>query len=72
MKFIYIRITHYGANDVKSHVFFDDGENEPTNLTYEEGMRQLRLLERATGRCAEMEINAFDPAICTKTLCGWV
>lgn len=72
MKIMYISITHYGHPAMKPRVFFADGDNEYCDLSYEEGMRQLRQLEKIFGRCAELNVNEFDPAICTKTLYGWV
>ena len=72
MKQVYISITHYGLHTLEPHVFFTEGDNEYCDLSYEEGMRQLRLLEKALGRCAQLQINQFDPTICTKVLYGWV
>lgn len=72
MKQVYISITHYGLRTLEPHVFFTEGDNEYCDLSYEEGMRQLRLLEKALGRCAQLRINEFDPTICTKVLYGLV
>lgn len=72
MKQVYISITHYGLCGLKPHVFFAEGDNEYCDLSYEEGMRQLRLLEKALKRCAELRVNEFEPTICTKVLYGWV
>lgn len=72
MKNVYIAITHYGYHNLEPRVFFAEGDNEYCDLSYEEGMRQLRRLEKIFGRCAELSVNEFDPTICTKTLYGWV
>lgn len=43
-----------------------------TTISYEEGMKQLRQLEKRLGRTAKMTINQFDRAIAYKELYGFI
>jgi len=43
-----------------------------TRLSYEEGMKQLRQLEKRLGKMATMTINQFDRDIAYKELNGFI
>lgn len=43
-----------------------------TNISYEEGMKQLRQLEKLLGKPAQMKINRFDRKIAYKELYGFI
>ena len=43
-----------------------------TTISYEDGMKQLRQLEKRLGKPAEMKINQFDRNIAYKELYGFI
>lgn len=43
-----------------------------TTVSYEEGMKQLRQLEKRLGKPAQMTINQFDRTIAYKELHGYI
>lgn len=55
----------------RAHYYIDGMDNRSildAELTYKEAMNTLRRLEKMSGKLATLEINRFDPSICTKTL----
>ena len=43
-----------------------------TTISYEDGMKQLRQLEKRLGKPAQMKINQFDRNIAYKELYGFI
>ena len=43
-----------------------------TTISYEDGMKQLRQLEKRLGKPAQMKINQFDRDIAYKELYGFI
>lgn len=43
-----------------------------TTISYEDGMKQLRQLEKRLGKPAQMKINQFDRGIAYKELYGFI
>ena len=55
------------------HIYYNDKECNITrseDVSYEEGMTQLRRLEKLLHTTAKMTINQYDPRIAYKTLFG--
>ena len=58
-----------------ARLYYSDDElglDIATNLSYEEGMKQLRRLEKLLGKPAQMKINQFDREIAYKELYGYI
>jgi len=58
-----------------ARLYYSDDElglDIATNLSYEEGMKQLRRLEKLLGKPAQMKINQFDREIAYKELYGFI
>ena len=68
--FHYISIT-IAPNYHRAHYYIDGRDDESIldiELTYKEGMDILRRLEKMSGKLANLEVNQFDPSICSKAL----
>lgn len=58
-----------------SWLYYSDDELKleiATEISYEEGMKQLRQLEKRLGKPAKMRINEFDRDIAYKELNGFL
>lgn len=55
---------YYSDDDLKLEI--------STNISYKEGMKQLRKLEKLLGKPAQMTINQFDRNIAYKELHGYL
>lgn len=67
--FHYICIT-IAPNYTTAHYIIssDKGNDIDINLSYEEGMKVLRQLEKMSGKLASLNVNYYDRHICDKTL----
>ena len=57
-----------------AHLYYSDEElglEISTKLSYNDGMKQLRKLEKLLGKTATMTINQFDRSIAYKELYGF-
>ena len=75
-KYMAILITIYGNScDNNARLYYTDDElglEIATTISYEEGMTQLRQLEKRLGKPAQMKINQFDRNIAYKELYGFI
>ena len=75
-KFMSVRVTISNYPSLhNAYVAYSDDElgiDLHYDTTYENGMAQLRKLEKLLNRPAKLVINQFDPAISYKELYGFV
>lgn len=75
-KYMAITITICQGSSIQgAHLYYSDsdiGLEISTNLSYEDGMQQLRQLEKLLNRVASMTINEFNPEISYKRLYGYI
>lgn len=75
-KYMAVTITICNGSSIHgARLYYSDDElglEIATNISYEEGMKQLRQLEKRLGRPAEMKINQFDQEIAYKELYGFL
>jgi hypothetical protein len=75
-RFMSIRVTICEGSSIHgAHLYYSDDEaglELSTYVSYEEGMKQLRQLERLLKKPAQMTINEYDPAIAYKDLYGYI
>lgn len=58
-----------------AHVYYTDDELDielSHSVSYVEGMKQLRKLEKLLNKSAELIINPYDPTISYKELYGYI
>lgn len=58
-----------------AYLYYSDEElglEIATNISYKEGMKQLRQLEKRLGKPAKMTVNQFDRNIAYKELYGYI
>lgn len=58
----------WGVIDDKCNVVYSKAKT----LNYTDAMRELHKFERRLHKAPQLNINAYAPHICTKTLWGWV
>jgi len=64
-----------GSSIHGAQLYYSDDELEleiATTISYEEGMKQLRQLEKRLSKPAQMTINRFDRKIAYKELHGYL
>ena len=64
-----------GSSIHGAHLYYSDDElglEIATTISYEDGMKQLRQLEKRLGKPAQMKINQFDRGIAYKELYGFI
>lgn len=75
-KYMAVTITIYsGSCANRAHLYYSDDElglEISTAVSYEEGMKQLRRLEKHLDKPAQMRINQFDREIAYKELYGFI
>lgn len=75
-KFMAIRVTICEGSSLNSaHMYYSDAElglELSTHLSYTEGMKQLRQLEKRLNRLAQLTINQYNPTISYKNLSGYL
>lgn len=75
-KYMSVTITICKGSRLNGAYFYysDDelGLEIATQISYEEGMKQLRQLEKRLGKLAQMTINQFDRTIAYKELHGYI
>lgn len=75
-RFMAVRITICEGSSIHGgHIYYTDedaGLELSTNVSYEEGMTQLRNLEKLLHKSAEMTINQYNPEIAYKDLFGYI
>lgn len=76
MKYMAVTVTICkDSSACRAYLYCSDDElglEISTNISYEEGMKQLRQLEKLLGKPAEMRINQFNPNIAYKELRGFI
>lgn len=75
MKVMSITVNHdsiFPKYDNASIYYRDEETNFELSImvSYEEGMRELRKLEKRLNRVATLDVNRFNSYICTKQLAG--
>ena len=75
MKVMSIMVSHnsvYPQYNNASISYIDEEENFELNImvSYEEGMRELRKLEKRLNKIATLDVNRYNVHICTKQLVG--
>jgi hypothetical protein len=75
-KYMSVTITICSSSCINgAYLYYSDDElglEISTNISYEEGMKQLRQLEKRLGKPAKMKINQFDRGIAYKELYGYI
>ena len=75
-KYMAVTVTICNGSSIHgARLYYSDDElglEIATNISYEEGMKQLRQLEKRLGRPAQMKINQFDREIAYKELYGFI
>lgn len=75
-RFMAVRITICEGSSIHGgHIYYTDDEaglELSTNVSYEEGMIQLRKLEKLLHKSAEITVNRYDSAIAYKDLFGYI
>jgi len=64
-----------GSSTRRAHLYYSDDElglEISTTIPYENGMKQLRQLEKLLGKTAKLSINQFDRTIAYKELHGYI
>lgn len=64
-----------GSSIHGARVYYSDdklGIELSTNVSYDEGMKQLRKLEKLLNKSAKLVINHYDPTISYKELYGYI
>ncbi len=76
MKYMAVTVTICkDSSACRSYLYYSDEEQGleiATNISYEEGMKQLRKLEKLLGKPAQMRVNQFNPNIAYKELRGFI
>lgn len=75
--FVRVEVTSYGSNHKFNggYIGFIDhklGFQVHKNVSYEQGMRLLRKLEKRFGQVALPICNQFNPGICHKEISGFL
>ena len=75
-RYMSILITTFSnPSDNNARLYYADDElglEISTTISYEDGMKQLRKLEKRLGKPAQMKINEFDRDIAYKELYGFI
>ena len=75
-RFMAIKVTICEGSSIHGgHIYYTDddiGLELSTQVSYEEGMIQLRKLEKRLHKSAEMTINPYDSEIAYKDLYGYI
>lgn len=75
-KYMSVTVTICEGSSIHGARFYysDDelGLEIATNVSYEEGMKQLRQLEKRLNKAAELVVNQFDRSIAYKELGGFI
>lgn len=75
-RFMAIRVTICEGSSIHGgHIYYTDDEiglELSTKVSYEEGMTQLRKLEKRLHKPAIMSINPYDHEIAYKDLYGYI
>ena len=75
-RFMSVRVTiSEGSAIHRAHLYYTDDElglQLSTYVPYEEGMKQLRQLEKLLNRPAKLIINHYNPTIAYKELYGYI
>ena len=75
-RFMAVRVTNCEGSSIHGgHIYYTDDEiglQLSTNVSYEEGMNQLRKLEKLLNKSAEMTVSRYDPEIAYKELFGYI
>lgn len=75
-KYMAVTVTICNGSSINgARLYYTDDElglEIATNVSYEEGMKQLRQLEKLLGKPAQMKINQFDRDIAYKELYGFI
>lgn len=75
-RFMAIRVTICKGSSIHGgHIYYTDDEiglELSTTVSYEEGMAQLRKLEKRLRKPAEMTINQYNSEIAYKDLYGYI
>jgi len=75
-KYMAVTVTTGNNSCINSaYLYYSDEElglEIATVISYEEGMKQLRQLEKRLGKPAQMKINQFDREIVYKELYGFL
>ena len=64
-----------GSSIHGAHIYYTDDElgiELSTNVSYDEGMKQLRKLEKLLHKPAKMTVNQYDSEIVYKDLFGYI
>ena len=75
-RFMAVKITICEGSSLHGgHIYYTDDETGfelSTNVSYEEGMTQLRKLEKLLHKSAEMTANPYNSEIAYKDLFGYI
>ena len=75
-KFMAVRVTICKGSSIHgAHLYYTDAElglEIATSISYEDGMNQLRKLEKMLNKPAKLIINEFNPTIAYKDLYGYI
>ncbi len=75
-KYMAVTVTIYSGSCANgARLYYSDDElglEIATTISYEEGMKQLRRLEKLLGKSAQIKINQFDRNIAYKELYGFI
>ena len=75
-RFMAVRVTICKGSSLHGgHVYYTDDEiglKLSANVSYEEGMTQLRKLEKLLHKSAEITVNPYNSEIAYKDLFGYV
>lgn len=75
-KYMAVTVTIYeGSSTNRAHLYYSDDElglEISTTIPYEDGMKQLRQLEKRLNKAAKLVVNQFDRSIAYKELYGFI